>query len=81
MIEKAFSVPAVMKDGAVKLSGDSEQVAAASRAAEILGFDKPETTEYTLPSGDVRSLVIYRKIKSTPDKYPRMYSKIVSKPL
>ena len=32
MIEKAFSVTAVMKDGAVKLSGDSEQVEAASRA-------------------------------------------------
>ena len=65
---------------AMKAHSD-EEVAAASRAAEILGFDKPETTEYTLPSGDVRSLVIYKKIKSTPDKYPRMYSKIVSKPL
>lgn len=32
MIEKAFSVTAVMKDSAIKLSGDDEQVEAAARA-------------------------------------------------
>ena len=78
-----LAAPFVKKGGifaAMKARSD-EEVAAASRAAEILGFDKPETTEYTLPSGDVRSLVVYKKIKTTPEQYPRMYSKIVSKPL
>lgn len=65
---------------AMKARSD-EEVAAAARAAEILGFEAAEVTQYSLPSGDLRSLVVYRKVKSTPDVYPRQYSKIVSKPL
>ncbi len=59
----------------------NEEVTAAARGAEILGFSAAKTHEYTLPSGDVRSLVVYRKVKPTPDAYPRQYSKITSKPL
>ncbi|MBR5632987.1 MAG: 16S rRNA (guanine(527)-N(7))-methyltransferase RsmG [Clostridia bacterium] len=65
---------------AMKAHSD-EEVTAAAKGAEILGFTAAETHEYTLPSGDVRSLVIYRKVKPTPDAYPRQYSKITSKPL
>ena len=65
---------------AMKAHAD-EEVTAAAGGAEKLGFSKAETYEYTLPSGDVRSLVIYRKVKATPDAYPRQYSKITSKPL
>lgn len=65
---------------AMKAHSD-EEVAAAVTGAEKLGFSAAETWEYTLPSGDVRSLVIYRKVKSTPEAYPRQYSKITSKPL
>ena len=65
---------------AMKAHSD-EEVTAAAGGTEKLGFSKAETYEYTLPSGDVRSLVIYRKVKKTPDAYPRQYSKITSKPL
>ncbi len=65
---------------AMKAHSD-EEVTSAARAAEILGFEAAEVTEYSLPSGDVRSLVIYRKVKPTPAAYPRQYSKIVSNPL
>lgn len=65
---------------AMKAHAD-EEIAAAAKGAEKLGFSAAETWEYTLPSGDLRSLVIYRKIKNTPDAYPRQYSKITSKPL
>ncbi|MBQ6789513.1 MAG: 16S rRNA (guanine(527)-N(7))-methyltransferase RsmG [Clostridia bacterium] len=65
---------------AMKAHSD-EEVTAAANGAEILGFTAAETYEYTLPSGDVRSLVIYRKTAKTPDAYPRQYSKITSKPL
>ncbi len=58
-----------------------EEVAAAARGAEKLGFSPAEVREYALPSGDVRSLVIYKKVKSTPIQYPRQYAKIVSSPL
>lgn len=36
MIEKAFSVTAVMKDSAVKIAGENEQVEAATRAIEAM---------------------------------------------
>lgn len=65
---------------AMKAHAD-EEIAAAAKGAEKLGFSAAETWEYTLPSGDLRSLVIYRKVKNTPDAYPRQYSKITSKPL
>ena len=65
---------------AMKAHSD-EEVAAAARGAEILGFAPAEVREYALPSGDVRSLVIYKKVRSTPIQYPRQYSRIVSAPL
>jgi len=37
--------------------------------------------EYKLPSGDARSLVIYKKKFATPAAYPRAYAKITAKPL
>ena len=64
------------------MKGNSdEEVAAAARAAEILGFGAPEIIKYALPSGDTRSLVIYRKVRRTENKYPRQYAKITAKPL
>lgn len=58
-----------------------EEVALAKSAAEKLGFSEAEVTSYALPSGDARTLVVYRKVKSTPAAYPRAYAKIISNPL
>ena len=64
------------------MKGNSdEEVAAASTAAKVLGFEAAEVTKYSLPSGDGRSLVIYRKVRTTDRKYPRQYAKITAKPL
>ena len=64
------------------MKGNSdEEVAAAARAAKTLGFEAAEVTKYSLPSGDMRSLVIYRKVRRTDTKYPRQYAKITAKPL
>ncbi len=49
----------------------SEQ-AESLNALKILGSDRPEVTEYTLPGTDYkRCLAVIRKVKVTPGKYPR----------
>ena len=58
-----------------------EEVASAAKGAKILGLEPVEVVEYALPSGDARTLVIYKKVKKTPDAYPRQYAKITAKPL
>ena len=58
-----------------------EEVASASRGAKVLGLEEVEVVEYALPSGDARTLVIYKKVKKTPDAYPRQYAKITKEPL
>lgn len=53
----------------------------ADRAIEILGGRLHSVQEYTLPTGDGRSLIIIKKISQTPSKYPRLSSKIAKAPL
>lgn len=65
---------------AMKAHSDAE-VAAAATGAEKLGLELMEVVEYSLPSGDARSLVIYKKVHATPALYPRAYAKITAKPL
>ena len=65
---------------AMKAHAD-EEYENAKNAARPLGFDAGETIPYALPNGDARTLVVYRKIKSTEIPYPRPYAKILQKPL
>ena len=58
-----------------------EEYENAKNAARPLGFDAGETIPYALPNGDARTLVVYKKIKSTEIPYPRPYAKILQKPL
>ena len=58
-----------------------EEVAAAARGANVLGLEPVEVIDYALPSGDARTLVIYKKVKNTPDAYPRQYARITKEPL
>ena len=75
--------PLVMVGGvfaALKANCDGE-VEAAAAGAEKLGLGAAVVTEYALPSGDRRTLVVYRKQRPTPAEYPRIFSKISAKPL
>ena len=59
-----------------------EECSNASSAIEILGGDITEVFKYTIPETDItHSVVVIKKIKNTPDKYPRLQGKIQKKPL
>lgn len=56
----------------MKGSNAKEEIESASKALEILGGKIEKVEEITLPESDiVRNIIIVRKIKSTPNKYPR----------
>lgn len=61
---------------ALKGSRAAEEIPAAEKIAKTLGLGAPEVVEYTLPSGDGRALVIYKKERKTPEGYPRAYARI-----
>ena len=64
------------------LKGDAaSEVSDAEHGATLLGMSSANVTEYRLPTGESRALVVYRKLKSTPREYPRAYAKITSSPL
>ena len=64
-------------------SVDSEaELAEAKRALETLGGRVEALRDYCLPGTDVRHrLVIIKKIRKTPEKYPRIFAKIKKNPL
>lgn len=65
---------------ALKGKADDE-IHASMTAAKLLGLDMVKSIVYELPGGDSRALVLYRKMRPTPRKYPRRYAEIVKKPL
>ena len=74
-----LTAPFAAVDGyviALKGSRGADEIPAAEKIAKVLGLGAPEVVEYTLPSGDGRTLVIYKKERKTPEGYPRPYAKI-----
>lgn len=65
---------------AMKGSKGIEEDKEAQKALEKLGCEKEETLIDTLSFGE-RVNLIYRKVRSTPVKYPRNYGQIKKKPL
>lgn len=63
------------------LKSVNEDVAAANNAIITLGGSLEFVRDYTLPNGDLRRLVMIKKIKETPTKYPRNSGVISKKPL
>ena len=61
-----------------KISDELEQ---ASNALEVLGGVTEKIDEFTLPDGSGRSLILFRKVRETPDQYPRRAKKIEKSPL
>ena len=48
-----------------------EETEEAKRAIDILGGKMDEIVDLKLPGGDERHLVVVKKVKATPAKYPR----------
>lgn len=63
------------------LKGPNENSKDSFTAYRTLGAEITEVIEYELPCGDKRQLIIYNKIKETPQKYPRKFAQIEKKPL
>ena len=58
-----------------------EELKEASNGIKVLGGRVDEVIDFTLTNDDHRSNIIIKKVKATPGKYPRMFSKIKKQPL
>ena len=59
-----------------------EEVNEAKKGIALLGGEIEKNTVYTIPGTDINhSLIIIRKIKATPEKYPRRWAQIKKQPL
>lgn len=79
-----YCMPFVKVGGAfiaLKGSGGGEELKNAQNAIKILGGEAEGCTEYSLPGGDGRTLVVIRKVAATPEKYPRNKGQMTKKPL
>ncbi len=79
-----YCLPFVKVGGAfVALKGADceEEIKSAYTAIKTLGGKTENVVEYTLPTGDKRTLVVIRKIAPTPKAYPRPKGKMNKKPL
>lgn len=66
---------------ALKGSRGAEEAKEAYTAIKTLGGKLQEVYEYSLPSGDSRTLLVIKKISQTPPKYPRNKGVMTKKPL
>ncbi|MCL2696666.1 MAG: 16S rRNA (guanine(527)-N(7))-methyltransferase RsmG [Oscillospiraceae bacterium] len=75
-----FCLPFV-KIGGLMLAMKGPESENADGALAALGGETEDVKNYTLPSGDRRSLIIIRKVKETPAKFPRQRINISKNPL
>ena len=67
---------------AMKGTVASEEINEASNAIGILGGKIVERIKFELPdSAGEREIIVIKKVKATPAKYPRVFAKIKEKPL
>lgn len=80
-----FCLPFVKVGGlflAYKGSDVSEEVSDAEKAIDILGGKIQEIVTYQLPFSDINhSLILIKKVRQTPAKYPRNSGKILKSPI
>lgn len=77
-------VPLVKKGGVfvpMKGSAAEEEAKAAVHAMKILGASLESVQKTSLPNGDPRINLFYRKTANTPPEYPRNYGRIKKQPL
>ncbi len=67
---------------AMKAVTGSEELTESKNAISVLGGEILEVIDFELPEEDEkRQIIVIKKIKSTPVKYPRNFNKIKEKPL
>ena len=66
---------------AMKGKNGVEELEKGIGAVKILGGEKEKLSEFTLPTGDERTIIVINKVMPTPKAYPRQNGKIKSKPL
>ncbi len=67
---------------AMKGQGGNEEIKEAFKGIEILGGHVEKVISLELPdSAGTRDIIIIKKIKETPQKYPRAFAKIKERPL
>ena len=79
-----YALPFVKVGGyfvAMKGTAPKEEINGAKKAIREMGGELEEVKEVVLPSGIRHSLVIVRKVISTPSKYPRKAGTPVKKPI
>lgn len=79
-----LTLPFLKKDGkllSLKASQMLDEISESKHAIAILGGKLGKTLDYTLPNGDERHLVLIKKKKETPKKYPRKAGTPNKKPL
>lgn len=79
-----YCLPFVKVGGAfVSLKGadGAAELDKAKNAINVLGGKTELCKEYKLPNGDMRCLIVVRKLRSTPEKYPRNKGQMTKKPL
>ncbi len=79
-----YCLPLVKTGGIfIAMKGSStEELGASKKALEVLGGAVEEVRELTLPFSDIkRNIVIVRKLRQTPTKYPRKPGKPAKEPL
>ena len=78
-------LPLVKKNGyflSLKGRQAPEEVKEAKKGIQLLGGQIESTHDFTLANhDDFRSNIIIKKVKETPKKYPRMFSKIKKSPI
>ncbi len=66
---------------AMKKADCDEESQAAANAMRVLGGRLETIKRYILPGGQSHALVIIKKVKKTPEDYPRRFGKIKASPL
>lgn len=67
---------------AMKSVESDEELRSAAHAISLLGGDAPEVKDYVIPGTEVaHRAVLIKKIRKTPEKYPRIFAKIKKNPL
>ena len=78
-------LPLVKKDGyfiAMKSASLEEEIKEAKQGISILGGRIEEVISFELPiENSLRNILVVKKIKDTPGKYPRKFASIKKSPL
>ena len=77
-----LGVPLLKKGGVfIAYKTDLSELESAWSAMKKLGVENVNKKLFSLPSGDRRAVLVFKKTKPTPSCYPRRYSQIKKSPL